>query len=160
MARDALKGIIDNRNLSNNLELVLGVSGKQRNYKYAMLVSEAHIISCILTTRSIYDIFAQLLNGLLLERKIPVHLCDITKVRKHLPQSRLKEELGELLLSDWFEYIVAFTNTAKHRNLIGHNLTVSSEENIAGVRIEQFPYNGKTYPAYWANEVLEGGCGG
>jgi hypothetical protein len=157
-ARDALKGIVDESDPAGlkNMALVFGTSEQQKEYSYAKLVSEANIIGCIHAVRSIFDIFSHLVNRLILSKPIPLYLCDIGKVHEAMPQSELKDQLGQLLRSDWFNYVSGFINTTKHRKLVLHGFSVSFEENIAGVRVGAFEYKGKTYPAYWGTEVLQG----
>lgn len=68
----------------------------------------------------------------------------------------LKEMLGVLLKSHWFKYTEAFINTTKHRNLVEHSVSVSFEENKAGVQLGEFKYQSASYPKYWAQEILAG----
>ncbi len=157
-ARDALAGIVDESDPSGfkNVEFVFGVSEHQEDYAYAKLVHEANVIGCIHAARSIYDIFSHLVNGLLLTSSIPAHLCDISRVYEALPPSDLKNQLSKLLASDWYNYVVGFINTTKHRNLVPHKFSVSFESDVAGIQLGSFEYKGKTFPAYWGTEVLKG----
>lgn len=157
-ARDALKGIVDESDPSGieNLQLVLGASERQDDYAYAKLVNEANVIGCIHAARSIFDMFSHLVNGLLLRSSIPAHVCDIAKANQALPQSELKDHITSLLASDWYNYVVGFINTTKHRNLVSHQFSVSFESDVAGIKIGSFEYNGRSFPAYWGTEVLQG----
>ena len=157
-ARDALKGIIDETDPTGiiNTSFVFGASDRQEEYVYAKIVNEANVIGCIHAVRSIYDIFAQLANGLLLNCSIPLHLCDVGRVQESIPKSELKTQLGKLLDSDWFNYIVGFINTTKHRRLVQHQFSVSFEHGIAGIRLGAFEYKGRSFPSYWGTEVLQG----
>lgn len=157
-ARDALKGIVDDHDPigRKNFEFILGSSEQQKDFNRARLVSEANIIGCIHTARNIFDIFAQLVNGLALNSAIEIRSCNIHAVHDNLPPSPLKDCISELRDSDWFNYISGFINTTKHRRLIQHSFTLSFAEGFAEVRISAFKYNGRDYPAYWANEVLRG----
>ncbi len=157
-ARDSLKGIVDESDPSgtNNIALVLGTSERQDEYAYAKLVNEANVIGCIHAARSIFDIFSHLVNDLLLGSSIPAHLCDITKAHEALPQSELKDNLGKLLSSDWYNYVVGFINTTKHRKLVKHMYSVSFDTDAAGIQFGSFEYKGKVYPAYWCTEILQG----
>lgn len=73
-----------------------------------------------------------------------------------MPASSLTSRLEVLLQSDWYNYVAAFTNTSKHRQLVQHLMTVSIEENRAGIRLAAFTYGNRSFKAYWAHEVL---CG-
>lgn len=157
-ARDALNGFVDKNDPASldALKLVLGVSEKTDEFAYARLASEANIVGCIHTARSMFDIFGQLVNGLLVCPPIPVERCDIRKVGESMPNSDLKMKISKLLLSHWFNYVSGFINTTKHRRLVQHRYSISFEENIAGIKIGAFSYNGHEYPQYWGSEVLNG----
>jgi hypothetical protein len=103
-----------------------------------------------------WDHIAQLLNVLLLAQALPIAKCDIAKVAASLSTSRLKEHVDDILASPWYQYISAFINTAKHRNLVQHMFTVSLEHDRADVRFGGFSYGPNTFNAYWGTEVLEG----
>jgi hypothetical protein len=103
-----------------------------------------------------FDIFGQLVNGLLLHPPMPIGKCDIRKVEESMPNSELKTEIAKVLLSHWFNYVSGFINTTKHRRLVQHRFSISFEENVAGIQIGAFDYNGREYPQYWGPEVLHG----
>jgi hypothetical protein len=157
-ARDALKGHInkDEPQGSDNFMLLLGASARQEEFARTKVVSEAHIIACLHTTRSLYDIFSHVVNRLLLSSQLPVGQCDIYKVRDALPSGPLRSALDDLIGLQWFKYIQAFINTAKHRQLIVHSVTISMEENRVGIRLGAFEYKGDRFPQYWDTEVLTG----
>jgi hypothetical protein len=154
-ARDALKGIVDERHsVDKALDVVFGE--QQEAYRYAKLVSEAHMFGCFHVARSMFDMFAQLVNGLVLNSSLSVRDCDIWRVHKPLAASDLKAEIGQLLESAWFDYVSDVVNTIKHRRLVQHSFTISFDDNVAGIRIGAFQYGDRSHPPYWANEVLEG----
>lgn len=155
-ARDALKGIINESEPQGleNIMLALGSSEKQSEFAHAQIVSEANIIGCLYTARNLWDVFAQLINTLVLIKPLAVSSCDISRVAPLMPPSSLKEKLEELLQSHWYTYVTAFINTTKHRQLVQHIMTFS--ENRAGIQIGSFTYNSKSFKAYWGHEVLEG----
>jgi hypothetical protein len=68
----------------------------------------------------------------------------------------LKDRLDKLLESHWYNYVAAFINTTKHRQLVQHKVAVSIEENRVGIRIGAFNYGKKSFKTYWDHEVLEG----
>jgi hypothetical protein len=156
--RDALNGIVntDEPHGEQNLMLVLGASANQEEFAYAKIVSEANLIGCIYTARSLLDIFSHLINRLVLRSSLPVRDCDIRSATKALPKCELKGKLEALISSPWFGYVSAFVNTAKHRQLVQHTMSISFKENVAGIRIGAFQYGSTEYPACWANEFLQG----
>lgn len=157
-ARDAMKGVVDENEPQGpeNFMLIFGVSEKQDEFAYAKIVSEANIIGCLYTARSLWDLFAQLVNALTLVAPLTVDDCNIKSVSDLMPASPLKATLDGLLKSHWYTYVAAFINTTKHRQLVQHMMTVSIEEDRVGVRIGGFAYRTKLFKAYWGHEVLEG----
>lgn len=157
-ARDAMKGIVNETEPqgSENFMLILGDSDRRGEFEFATIVSEAHIIGCLHTARGLWDLFAQLVNALVLAEPFPVSACDITRVAKRLPSGPLKERVDVLLASHWYKYLAAFINTTKHRQLITHRMTISMEEDRAGIQIGAFTYDSDNFKSYWAIEVLEG----
>jgi hypothetical protein len=157
-ARDAMKGVIHAGPGSemSNLSLILRNSDRQDDFDTAKIASEAHILGCIHTTRALFDVFANLVNELLLNRSVPIGRCDVRVATAALAPSALKSTLEDILSSDWFDYISAFVNTAKHRQLVKHAFHVSFVGEDAGIRIEPFDYNGRSFPGYTDQEILAG----
>jgi hypothetical protein len=157
-ARDALKGIIEEREdvSIKNLEFVFGISNRQDDYAYAKIVNEANVIGCIHAARSILDIFSHLINDLLLCSSLQPHICDIVKDHDALPDCDLKDHLGRLLTSYWFNYVSGFINTTKHRRLVPHKFSVSFLSGAAGIQLGAFEYKGTEFPVYTSTEVLQG----
>jgi hypothetical protein len=158
MARDALKGTFNEHDPAGaeNFIVLLGGSEDPSRLEKARVASEAHITSCFQTARSLLDIFSHLLNGLILGSVLPIHRCDLLKSALALPESQLKGHVESVIATHWFNYLSAFTNVTKHRQLIGHSVSISFVENKVGVRIEAFVYNGTAFPSYWAQEALAG----
>ncbi len=157
-ARDALRGILNYEEPQGveNWMFILGGSDRQEEFFYAKVVSEANLISCIYAARSLLETFAQLVNRIVLGSAIEVSKCTPKTVAAKLPNGELKTMLQELLASHWFSYTSAFTNTVKHRQLIQHQVSISSVDNVVGIKVGAFEYEGSSYPAYWINEVLQG----
>lgn len=157
-ARDAMKGIINFEEPQDqeNWMLVLGGSERQKDFYYAKIVSEANLVGCVYAARSLLEVFAQLLNCIVLRSRIPIPQCTLKKVVGHLPDGELKVKLQELVTSNWFTYLSAFTNTVKHRQLVQHQISISFVENVIGIKVGSFEYEGVTYQAYWANDFLQG----
>ncbi|MFC6671123.1 hypothetical protein [Marinobacterium aestuariivivens] len=139
-----------------HLNYVFGISDRQDDYYLAKLASEAHILGIIHTTRAVFDVFAFLVNGVLLNGAIPKNKCDIRAVVKVLQPSPLKSELKTLIESYWFKYISAFINISKHRMLVKHSFHVGFQDSYTGIRVGAFDYNNQQYPRYKANELLKG----
>jgi hypothetical protein len=116
---------------------------------------QANTQACIHSARAIHDLFAQLINSLILDSKVPVFKCDINIVTKELQSSDLKEHLQALLDSHEFKYVNAFVNTIKHRNIVEFGSLISFETNECGVRFKGFKFNGSTYDQKWAEDVLK-----
>ena len=157
-ARDAMKGVVhtDDPYGLENSKYIFGLSVRQNEYHKAMVVTEANTLGCIHATRAIYDVFSHLLNDLLLCGVIGERQCEIASVAARLPDSQLKQILDSLLGSQWFSYVTAFINTAKHRRLVGQFFYVSFEDGSAGLHIPEFSYNGKAFTSYPLEEVLRG----
>jgi len=157
-ARDALKGIFNYEEPQGveNWKLVLGGSERQEDFHYAKVVSEANLFGCIYTARSLLEVFAQLVNRITLGNSIEVSKCTPKAVLAKLPDGELKVKLKELLASHWFAYVSAFTNTIKHRQLVQHQVSIAFVDNIIGIKVGAFEYDGAPYEAYWANDFLQG----
>lgn len=160
-ARDAMDEVVDpdDPQKKEYLDFVFGNSERQDDYYYAKLASEAHILGTIHSARAIFDVFAFLINRLLLNGAIPDNRCDIRSVTRALQSPPLKSELDALIETYWFRYVSAFINTAKHRMLVNHSFHVGLEDPYTGIRIGAFEYNGKEYPRYEVRELLEGVLG-
>ncbi len=157
-ARDAMKGIIhtvDPYGMENS-KYIFGASERRSDYDKAMTVTEANTLGCIHATRAIYDVFSQLLNDLLLSGALGEGECEIAIVAKRLPESEVKKILTELLNSQWFAYISAFVNTAKHRRLVGQLFQVSFEDASARMEIPAFEYRDRSFASYTLENVLRG----
>ena len=151
---------------------VMGALDEQHLHDDAMLVSQAHTVACMHATRNATDIFAQLVNLLLLDQLIAVEDCDIhrvaRKVRERPACAPLASALDQLLDLHWSKYVAAYTNTSKHRRLVDHSFRVSFEEGgVTGVRIGGFAYSKRgrkagdkgvweSYGEYPVREVLGG----
>lgn len=149
LARDAVKGILNEADPTGeeNFLFVLGASDNQDEFEQAKVVSEANVIGCMHAARSMVEIFAQLVNELALAQKLAVEKCSVYKVRDGLPASRLKTELEVLTNSDAFEYVSGFINTTKHRQLVPHVVSISSQLGGAGLQLGQFEYDKTVYPS-------------
>jgi hypothetical protein len=143
------------KNQREAIELVFIPESKQDFAFETKLKIQANTLASIHTVRSIYDLFAQLVNGLLLIPPLPVYSCDFIKVTEKLPSSELKIYLKELSQSDEFLYINAFVNTIKHRNLVDFEASIKFDTGISGVEFKAFSYSSRDFPAMWAEDVLK-----
>jgi len=157
-ARDAFNGIINDAEPQGpeNLKLFIGLSDRQEDFAIARIVSEANVIGCLHTARNLWDLFGQLVNSLVLVTPLASRVANIHSVAAAMPPSALKDRLNALLSSHWFKYVVAFSNTTKHRQLVPHVMTVSVEQNRVGFQVAAFRYDSKSFRDYWGHEVLDG----
>ncbi len=157
LARDAFEAF-DTKNDPTGIrfmEHLFGTSEQEELLFEANLASEANLIACVSVTRNAFDSFGQLLNGLVVTapRKSNPYIHEIINL---LPSSELKNELGKAISSDWYEYINAFMNTVKHRQLIRHNASISFIEHRHGGKVDGFRYKEKPYAERWVMDVLQG----
>lgn len=109
---------IEASNPREAMELVFIPEGKHQSVFETKLAIQANTQASIHSARSIYDLFAQLVNGLLLAEPLAVHKCDFFKLKDKLPESELKEHLNQLSSTQEFLYVNAFVNT------LGANIVV------------------------------------
>lgn len=157
-ARDALKGIVGATGSirRESMDLVLNSADSSEEFWLARVASEAHLIGSIQATRSMLDMYAQLVNGLVLPEPLTVERCDIWKVCSRMPESSLKDSIEGVLRCYWFKYINGFINTTKHRKLVNHEFRVSFVDDTVGVRIGPFAYNDEEFCGYPLKEALQG----
>lgn len=146
---------------AGNLKMLKAMISADRDFGWAALAYEANLIACIHSVRNYADLVAQLINSLVLSEPRESGACTLNNTTKDLKESKLRRSLDELQESYWFKYIVAFSNTAKHRRLINSRPSISFEEEDHGVKVEAFSYKFRNhdeqhYPPHWGHEVLEG----
>jgi hypothetical protein len=156
-ALDSLKPFFHAHGMATeeDFDLVLGISDRMDEFNHAELVNEANTIAAIYTVKSLYEHFAQLINGLLLNDLLTPYECSLSRVKSNLEPSELLVCLKKLMESNGYKYIDAFANVSKHRYLIKQALTISTVENKSGVRFKEFKYNKADYSSMWSNEILE-----
>ena len=157
-AKEALKGFVSEgeQTTEEHMRLIFGVSERQEDFARARLASEAHLLGTLLATRSIYDIFSQIVNALLLSSRLSEKGCNIHRVRDFLLPGRLRSELDGLLMSHWFRYVNGFVNLSKHRYMIEHGVSMSFVDDVVGIQVGAFSYDNDNWPAKSATEVLDG----
>ncbi|EPM4326308.1 hypothetical protein ACTJ27_004271 [Vibrio vulnificus] len=148
---------LDSSDLKFGLKFVLSTGEQLAEHEYSTLVVQANIHAALQNSRAMYDIFAQLLNSLLVKIPMEVHRCDISKVSKLLPDGAIKSQLEATLSAYDYSYVSGFVNTIKHRNLVQCGRHLDFIENRASIRIKSFSYCGDTYDQKWAVDVLQYG---
>ncbi len=156
-ARDSLTSFHSSNENVDPIQLrrILGSSTDNEEYQIAKIVNEANTVAAIYTVRSLYDLFSQLVRGLLLEKDLSEEACNIHRVGKILPEGELKSAINEIINGDGFSYINAFANLSKHRSLVKFKSQVDFFEDRSGVKFSAFEYRGKTYQEQWSEEILE-----
>lgn len=145
----------------NHYTMFVAMMSFEPDFSRAALAHEANIIATIHTVRNYADIFAQIVNTLLVPVPISEKDCSFGKVVEKLPESAFKQGMVELNSSRWFRYLAAFSNISKHRRLLQSKPSVSFEENVSGLRVEAFLYTftakeGQTaFPQCWGHDLLE-----
>jgi hypothetical protein len=142
-------------------EMVAAMLSFDKDFGWAALAYEANLIAYVHSVRNYADLLSQLVNVLAVAAPKEVRNCTLHQTIKDLSQSKLRTSLTDLRASHWFQYLAAYSNTAKHRQLITTNPSVSFVEDVSGLKVEAFGYKyqdfpEQSYPAYWAHEVLEG----
>jgi hypothetical protein len=157
LARDAANGIFNTEEPGgvDNMLLVLGQSEKHDELEKAKIVSEANMIGCIHAARGQLDIFAQLVNELVLNPKLAVQEVDFKKVLRAMPAGRLQAKLQKTRNSDSFKYVDAFVNTTKHRQLVPHMVHVSFVGDSTGLRLDGFAFANQQFASYSIKEALQ-----
>lgn len=156
-ARDSLKPFAQSEDATDlrHFEYVFGAADNQNEYEWAKLTNQSNVIAAIYTTRSLFDIFSQLVRGCLLESNISIEKCNIHVVRDHLRPGDLRSCLDALLNSNGFKYINDFSNISKHRSMISFGASINLVENRAGVQFKSFKYGSRHHPKMWSHDVLE-----
>lgn len=156
-ARDSLADFFDPHEPAKyeQFKRVIGYSDDQEEFHLTKIANEANTIAAIYTVRSLYDLLAQLIRGLLIEDTLSESACNIHLVRDHLPESDLKTSIEEVLDSDGFKYINAFANVSKHRSLVKFGSRVDFVNDRSGVKFSAFGYRGQQFPELWSDEILE-----
>jgi hypothetical protein len=156
-ARDSLADFFDPSETAKKEQVkrILNTSDDQDEYQIAKIANEANTIAAIYTVRSLYDLLAQLIRGLLLEDVLSESACNIHRVRDHLPKGDLKSAIEEVLDSEGFQYINAFANVSKHRALVKFGSWVDFVNDKSGVKFSAFEYRSEVFPELWSDEILE-----
>lgn len=142
-------------------EMIAAILSFDKDFGWAALVYEANLIAFVHSVRNYADLLSQLVNVLAVAAPKEVRNCTIHQTITDLSESKLRTLLKDLRASHWFQYLAAYSNTAKHRQLITSNPSVSFVEDVSGLKVEAFDYKHQnfpeqSYPEYWGHEVLEG----
>lgn len=145
----------------NHYNMFVAMMSFEPDFSRAALIQEANLIAAIHTVRNYADIFAQLVNTLLLPVPVLEKDCSFGKIADKLPDSAFKERMQELNSSHWFRYLAAFSNISKHRRLLQSKPKVSLEEDVSGLSVEAFSYTFSSkeaeteFPQCWGHDLLE-----
>jgi len=152
-----MKIVLDTENPISkaNVDSIFGTSENQDEFRLALLATRAHLLGFMHSARAVFDVFAFLVNILVLEDTIAEDKCYVTTIAKNLPASKLKLELDSLVKSEGFLYVNAFVNTSKHRSLIATQFTIDFDGPWSGVKIGSFEYKSKPFPARRLEELLQ-----
>jgi len=134
-------------------------------YRVAFFKSEAHLIAFAQNLHSTADICAHLitycipnLKELYLKNKSRINL-HFVKDQLNDPETQdLKKTIMTLLDSKEFQYLSAFVNTIKHKEIISTNDFVSFETQpnpSRSLKIESFSYKNKQYESISSSELSE-----
>jgi hypothetical protein len=142
-------------------DMIAAMLSFDEDFGWAALVYEANLIAFVHSVRNYADLLSQLVNALAVAAPKEVRNCTLHQTINDLSKSKLRTSLSELRAFHWFQYLAAYSNTAKHRQLITTNPSVSFVEDVSGLKVEAFSYKyldfpEQFYPAYWGHEVLDG----
>lgn len=140
---------------SSNREALKLILEPSVDIEVEKLAVQAHIHSAIYNARALYDIFAQLLNKVILKEEFSVSDCSLYKVRNLIEEPVLKSLLNSVVKSESYKYTNAFVNTIKHRDLVSVGANLDLINNRSGLKFQSFIYNKDTFPSLWEIEVLE-----
>ncbi|WP_137188399.1 hypothetical protein [Pseudomonas asiatica] len=158
-ARDAFARFKDSDD--SHSQMLAAMLTSKSDFGIAALAYEANIIAAIHTVRNYADIFAQLVNSLVMATPLAEKDCTFGKVANGIPESVLKQGMLDLNSSYWFRYLAAFSNISKHRRMLYSKPTVSFEDGASGIRVEPFSYaftakeSATDFPQHWGHELLE-----
>lgn len=134
-------------------------------YRIAFFKSEAHLIAFAQNLHSTADICAYLityctpnLKELYFENKSRINLYFVKDQLNDPETHDLKEKIMTLLDSKEFQYLSAFVNTIKHKEMISTNDFVSFEtqpDPSRSLKIESFLYKKKQYESIFSSELSE-----
>lgn len=145
----------------NHSQMLVAMLSMKPDFGMAALAYEANIIAAIHTVRNYADIFAQLVNSLVLAEPLSEKDCTFGKVASRMPESALKQGMLDLHASYWFRYLAAFSNISKHRRMLQSKPTVSFEDGASGIRVEPFSYTLSAkegeidFPQCWGHDLLD-----
>lgn len=150
-----------NKEADNHRSMMVAMLSLKPDFAMAALAHEANIIATIHTVRNYADIFAQLVNSLVMEAPMLEKDCTFGKVAKGIPESALKKGMLDLSSSYWFRYLAAFSNISKHRRVIQSKPSVNFEENKSGLKVEPFSFQlsykepETDFSQCWGHDLLE-----
>lgn len=135
-----------------------------KEFKLAKFCAEAHFIAFAQALHSVVDIMAQVIvfalnlnndsDGRLSEKS---NMHDVRKyLQSHADFTEIAAAIEELIESDQYKYLTAYTNITKHRSLVAKNYSVNldySQNQTHGFKINDFKYKGMSFSEKWAVDV-------
>lgn len=123
---------------------------------------EMYMESAVHFMHSTADILSQIVNNVVFVEPMSEKLVSISRINNQLSNQTeargVLESLEELTKSKAFQYINAFTNVMKHRNLIGSYTQVefgASTRNTIGLKFKEFYYSDQVYPSIYADDLMQ-----
>lgn len=114
---------------------------------------EANAEACAQALHSMFDIMGQILNRSLLSRRLKVEGVTLPKVNTKLKDAldcdNITGKIDDFLNSEEANYLTAFVNTIKHRQLINtkwyEEFNFEKDSYVNELRFKKFEYKKKTY---------------
>lgn len=125
-------------------------------FAYCQSVREFNLVAAVSVSHTTPELFSQLLAVLFFPKQFNVHKVTIEKVVTQLPEGELKSKFQEIMLSQEYDYLKAFTNMSKHISLVIPEYHISFEESeYHGVSFKDFDYRNRKYKSKRDEELLD-----
>jgi hypothetical protein len=123
---------------SANIENVIRVFEYGDEDQEAALQVEAHVMGCVNTVRSAFDFLATLINCHVLPVPVVKKRLYVDDVWRRVPPGLVRDALTTVSSSEAYAYIVAYSNTSKHRRIVKFGRWVDFQNNRAGLGPTEF----------------------
>ena len=138
------------------------VDFQRKEWSEAEFEYEGHFLAFAHSLHSLGDVFAQILNLVLLSPALKEENVSLKPVRNTLDQRGGKQawvnHIDDLINSNEYDYLNALENIIKHRRLIKkfYRTEVGEKtDNKTGLKFKEFTYRNKQYPEVWLDDLLE-----
>jgi hypothetical protein len=159
-AMSAIAAKIDGRPDYEVMAAMLGAYDRETgSFEDARFTAYANIMACVHNMRAVADNLVHLVyfaTGMNLDKATCVEERRInwSKIKDKLGAQHVRSELDALHSHDDFKYLVALDNHCKHRGIVDIGFSVSVIEDVYGMRINAFSYEGVQYPQRWVRPLL------